>query len=229
MKTPLSLIALVSLFTFSPGLASGQTLVDAGEHSSDITAAVDLPSREQARGRAQVAIGLAFQGVNLGLITAQITGELAGHELWQLTPVSMGVQIGSSVAAPFAIDGFRLLHEDDARGVSLGLLEGGLYSLSTAGLLGVLSATHYEVNCARQRAAWDGQGYGPCFEDLSGLVWFVQALPHLIVGGSMLISGGVVAAVADKRGADWTARLPPVLPSVSPTDGGVRIGLTGRF
>ncbi len=243
MKNVGPLITLLFLTTFSPGLAQARDIVmgpgssATGESSADVAEAgvVDVAARKrQARARAQIAIGVGFQATNLGLMTAQLTGELTGESLWDLQPVAIGVQIGSGIAAPFAINGFRLAHGDGMKGVGVGLLEGGAYSMVSAGLSGLIIAAHDGVYCAQRAAEWDGEGHSPCFEDISGLVHMASAVPHLIIGGAMLISGGIVTGVAGKRNGSVAVRpglgllrLPPVLPSISTTQGGVRIGITG--
>ena len=231
MKSLLTLVLLVCLSTFVPRPAAAQ---ESTESITEAGAVVPRVDRERARGRLAMGVGLAFQALNIGLTSAQITGELTGTSLWPLQPVTVGVQIGSSIAAPFAIDGFRLTLSDgtrrgDLRGMAAGFLEGGAYALGSAGLLAALNGAHYGVYCQRSVPGPDESG--PCFEDVSGVVYLIQALPHVIVGGAMLATGGALMGASQRAEGDAFARRPRlrVLPTVAPTRDGVRVGFTGTF
>lgn len=231
MKSLHTLVLLVCLSTFVPRPAAAQ---ESTESITEAGAAVARVDRERARGHLAIGVGLAFQAMNIGLTSAQITGELTGTSMWPLQPVTAGVQIGSSIAAPFAIDGFRLTLSDgtrqgDLRGMAAGFLEGGAYALGSAGLLAALNGAHYGVYCQRSVPGVDENG--PCWEDASGIVYLIQALPHVIVGGAMLATGGALMGASHRAEGDAFARRPRLrlLPTVAPTRDGVRLGLSGTF
>jgi len=91
--------------------------------------------------------------------------------------------IGTAVYAPFGIRGFMHLHDDGTKGSravgrGIGMLEGGIFSLSVAGLVGLSAAAG--PTC-----------HGLC-ESAVGPATAGNAIAHLVVG-SVLVTAGITS------------------------------------
>lgn len=178
--------------------------------------------------RAAAHTGLAF---GLGTQAYALTTTL----VWALS--SDGIALASTVPAwitsvpmsPAGIHGFEGTLRDGTveghhRGLGIGFLEGGLYSLTMGGIVG-LGAARREVEVCSGPST--GGGFPPCFEDATPAFLIPSIITHLALGG---VYTGVGLGMLER--AKWMANRPQAmsaLPTVSVTPEGARIGVVGVF
>tara|TARA_Y100001968_G_scaffold77304_1_gene68626 strand:+ start:851 stop:1696 length:846 start_codon:yes stop_codon:yes gene_type:complete len=144
--------------------------------------------RRQRVGRRMLgaAIGIQIFQVSFAIIARAITLSpaspwAAGDSLFLESLFSLV----SIAAAPLGIAGLSRVHSDPSRGAGLGLLEGGIYATSYAGL-------HLLFSAIAEASESGGQGGG------IGILFAVPLVAsHLSVGVAMSIAGAVTLVQAE--------------------------------
>lgn len=176
----------------------------------------------QRSGKTLVVVTSVVQIVGLGL---GIGDAISGGGL---APARIPYSFVSIPFAPLSVLGYQLLLSDGSEGSYLratgtGLLVGSLHSGLQAGFSG-LSIAVGEATCAAAWASWDGEGYQPCFEDVSGIFQSAILVPHAIASLSLLIPGIVMSAAAASRTArSGSANLPILSPAIYRGGGGLQL------
>jgi len=158
--------------------------------------------RTLRRGRAQVGFAVGMQSFQvLFAILARALADPLGP--WAPGD-SMGIEaiasLVSIISAPVGVLGFKNLATNPRRGVATGLLEGGIYALSYAGL-------HLLFTGISEALPSGGQG--------NAFVFLFVGLPmitsHLLAGIGMTIAGAVVLAKSNRRLRESAGNAAPFL------------------
>ncbi len=210
MRTPIALIAvLLGLLVAHPSSA----------------AEAPAPSRQQAAGYVLMGTGLTAQGATLTMTLTAIIYDAAvpssQYRAWQL----VGASTVSGSLSPLGVLGFELaLAEQTGRGRrwarGVGFLQGGLYSLGMAAVLGGWMAGHAAL--APDYDPTEGQGG-------SIVVPVGLALSYLTVSAIFTPLGIADLVASGRQARQARGRAPRVVPTISGGRDRISVGVTGVF
>ena len=194
-------------------------------------AEVSIDVRQQ-RGRHMMRVGLAVQGVGLGLAGGGLIGEAAGGAMF--APINYAYDGTSAAFAPVAATGFRFALSDGTRrgelkATSTGLFEGAAYSGLLAGVWGLRMAIAFNQENSLCEQEPDNMN---CHEGPGPGMWMGPPMViHLAVTTAMLIpaiiTGVASRSAGDQAVADGTLA-PPVIAPMPLREGG-GFALSFRF
>jgi len=164
-------------------LATGFSLTSPTVEMSDERAQfAAFRSRRVGRGLVGFALGIQAFQFTFAIVMRAFADPIGPWAAGDSLLVEGLVSLVSIAAAPMGVVGFSKLAEDRLRGAGMGLLEGGIYALSYAGLHLMFSGIS---------AALPSGGQGGGFGLLIAIPMMIQ---HFIVGAGMSIAGAVVLA-----------------------------------
>ena|GEM_PF-4400472 len=170
--------------TVAPGSAAGFSLTPLRSDMSD--EAVDLAvlrDRRIGRGLVGFAVGVQAFQFTFAILARALSDPIGPWAAGDSLMVEGIVSLVSIAAAPLGAVGFSKLAESRMRGTGRGLLQGGVYALSYAGL-------HLLFMAISEALPSGGQG--------AGFATVIVGVPlissHIIVGAGMCIAAAVTFA-----------------------------------
>jgi hypothetical protein len=171
----------VALTAFlATGFSVTSPTVEMSDESAQFAA---FRSRRVGRGLVGFALGIQAFQITFAIVMRAFAGPIGPWAAGDSLVIEGLVSLVSIAAAPMGVVGFSKLAEDRMRGAGVGLLEGGIYALSYAGLHLMFSGIS---------AALPSGGQGGGFAEV--LVGIPMMSQHFIVGAGMCIAGAVVLA-----------------------------------
>lgn len=166
------------------GAAGGFAITPlSAEISDEATDLAVLRARRIGRGLVGFAVGLQGFQLTFAILMRALADPIGPWAPGDSLFVEGVVSLVSIAAAPLGVVGFSKLAENRVRGAGTGLLQGGVYALSYAGL-------HLLFMAISEALPSGGQG--------GGFATVIVGVPlissHIIVGVGMCIAGAVVLA-----------------------------------